>query len=72
MYLAILLQLFRDAIAAAVKYKKHPTDWQDQVLSELEQTTIADTQPKPKPQELIDDETHNANDHESSQEKATL
>lgn len=57
-----MLQLFRDAISAAVKYKKDPTDWQDQVLSELEQATLTDMTKK----DLIENETRNNESNGSS------
>ncbi|ODN04154.1 Rab-like protein 2A [Orchesella cincta] len=61
-----VVKLFRDAICAAMKYKKKPTDWQDQVLSELEQTVISDSKTEPK--QLIDE---TPSDNDNSQEKTT-
>ncbi|KAM7298809.1 rab-like protein 2A [Ixodes scapularis] len=37
-----VVKMFRETIAAAVQYRKHPTDFMDQVLQELEQFTSDD------------------------------
>jgi Rab-like protein 2 len=38
-----VVKLFRDAITAAVNYKKNPTDWTDQLLAELEDVDSSST-----------------------------
>ncbi|XP_021954406.1 rab-like protein 2A [Folsomia candida] len=35
-----VVKLFRDAIEGAVKYKKNPTHWTDQIFRELDKTSI--------------------------------